>query len=657
MQGAAAEKMTSDARPSIFLSYSRQDRPIAEKVIAALEASGHDVWWDGLLEGGVAFARKTEDALETADAVVVLWSKTSIESHWVKDEATRGRDRGCLVPATIDGAEPPLGFRQYQVLDLSKWKGRADAREVADLLRAVSITVSGGHGASQTQSLRPLAARGKTGRRGFVVGGALGAAGLAGGIGAWWAGVFSNAVSANSVAVLPFRNLSGDPAQDYLSDGMSEEVRSTLARNPLLQVTAPTSTAKFRDRAEERARIAEKLNVTYLLDGSVQRAGDMIRIRAELMDGASGFSAWAERFDRKLDDIFAIQSEIATTVAAALSARIGSVPGSGQGNTGDDESVGATKVIAAYEAYLKGRAAYESVGGEDSDRQALTLFDQAIAADQKFAKAHAARSRTLASLANVTTQASELRLLYESAIVSAQTAHRLAPKLADAYSALGYALVRGRQDMRTAREPFEKSRVLGWGDADVLIRYADYCTTVGRATDAETAALRSAKLDPLNPRVFRVLGIVKSLQGNHKEAIALFDRALAINPKMAGIWAGIGLAHFRLGALDNARAAYARETFSLFQQAGLSIIDHKRGQIGAADAALNAIIAEYGDNALYQKAQILAQRGAADGAIDALERGHAIGDAGLLMMRNDPFLDPIRTDPRFIRLLKRMGFD
>lgn len=123
----------------IFLSYARQDRARAEQVIDALEAAGFDVWWDGLLDGGVAFATTTEDELEGADAVVVLWSKTSIVSHWVLDEATRGRERGRLVPVTLDGSFAPLGFRQYQLLDLSMWRGSRGAPEISGLLRAISL--------------------------------------------------------------------------------------------------------------------------------------------------------------------------------------------------------------------------------------------------------------------------------------------------------------------------------------------------------------------------------------------------------------------------------------------------------------------------------------------------------------------------------------
>ena len=619
-------------------------------LIKALEAEGLSVWWDGLLEGGTAFAQTTETALETADAVVVLWSARSVQSHWVRDEATRGRDRGCMVPVSIDGTSAPLGFRQIQHINLSAWKGKQKAPEIAQLVRSIRSTVASLDSLIGTTSVvdparRPLS------RRAALVGGAAAISIAGGGLLTWKSGWLEGGTLANSVAVLPFKNLSQDLQQAYFSDGLSEELRSTLSLNKQLIVAAETSSNSFRDKEVDAKAIARKLDVAYILDGSVRRAGDTLRITAQLINGAKGFDIWSQSFDRKTGDIFAIQSEIATFVVDALVAKMAG------DKTAAKFGLGGTKSTEAFDAYLKGRAAYESVGGEDADRMALAWFDKAIAADAGFAKAHAARSRTLASIAAITTQAHELKSLYGAAIISAKKALNLTPELADGYSALGFALMHGRQDMRAAREPFEQSRRLGWGDADVLTRFAGYCINVGRVKDAEAATKRVLMLDPLNPRGFRVLGLIQSVDGRFQEAIASFNQALAINPKMAGAHAAIGLVQFRLGAFDKARQSYDLETFDLFGQTGLSIIDYQRGNKASADTLMAAILAEYGDNALYQKAEMLAQRGDVQGAMDALERGHEIGDSGLLLIRNDPYLDPLRSNPRFIRLLNQMGFD
>jgi TolB-like protein/tetratricopeptide (TPR) repeat protein len=640
---------------SVFLSYSRDDRPVAEKIIAALQSDGFDVWWDGLLDGGVAFAGKTEEALERADAVVVLWSHRSTQSHWVKDEATRGRDRGCLVPASIDGTEAPLGFRQYQVLNFSKWKGHPDSIEIADLRRAITLVSGRLAGQPDRPALKhhPLPLT----RRTLIVSGTAGGVLLTGSILAWRSGLWRSNGTGNSVAVLPFRNLSGDPAQDYFSDGLSEEVRSTLSRNPLLQVAAPTSAGQFRSHLDDAASVAVKLGVAYLLDGSVRRAGRAIRISAQLMDGKTGFSKWAQSFDRNLEDIFAVQSEIASTVADALAAQM-SLSGTDTGGPSSNRAnLGGTKNVAAYDFYLKGRAAYDRIGGEETDREALDWFEKAITADSRYGQAHAARSRTLASIASGTTDAGALRALYEASIVSAEKALTLAPALPDAYSAMGYAITHGRQDMRAAKGPFERSRALGWGDADVLMRYAGYSSDVGSTANAASAIRRAALLDPLNPRVYRIFGMIELAAKQYAESIASNSRALSMNPKMSGAYAAIGLAHYLLGDQQAARKAYDQESFSLFRLAGLSIIDRKSGNAAAADQSTAAMIAEYGDNALYQKAQILAQRGDTEAALDALERGHEVGDAGLLSIRHDPLLDPLRLHPRFARLMTAIGLD
>jgi hypothetical protein len=184
------------AKPTIFLSYSRADQKAALPVIAALEAAGFSVWWDGLLEGGERFAKTTEAALENARAVVVLWSKTSIASHWVHDEATRGRDRRCLVPVSIDGSEPPLGFRQFQVIDISQSKGRANTAEMQKLVRAVAALHE------QDVQLPPPAKPPLITRRSALVGGGavvLGGAAFA----AWKLQLFGSSSAPSSVAVLP----------------------------------------------------------------------------------------------------------------------------------------------------------------------------------------------------------------------------------------------------------------------------------------------------------------------------------------------------------------------------------------------------------------------------------------------------------------------
>jgi TolB-like protein len=387
--------------PTVFLSYARADQKQAAKLAEALEAAGLKVWWDTMIEGGAVFSKSIEAALSSSDAVIVGWSRTSVESDWVLDEAAKGRDFRKLVPVSFDGTAPPLGFGQYHSIDLSRWHGNADGAEIVGLIRAIASVTS------KDIPAPPRPARGKSPptfvtRRALLVStSGLAIAGVAGLI-AWRRGLIGGSVqpSGNSVAVLPFENLSGDPDQAYFSDGLSEEVRATLARNVMLLVMAETSSGKFRDRKDDAKTIAATLGVAFLLDGSVRRAGEVVRVAADLIDGATGFSRWSRTFDRSMRDIFAVQSEIADAVASALAAQVTAADAPVSANGQELSSSGGTTNIAAYDEYLRGRALYDLSSDEAAERAALARFDAAIAADPNYAAAHAARSRSLTAIAN-----------------------------------------------------------------------------------------------------------------------------------------------------------------------------------------------------------------------------------------------------------------
>jgi TolB-like protein/tetratricopeptide (TPR) repeat protein len=637
------------ASVSVFLSYSREDRPVALKVIAALEAGGCDVWWDGLLQGGVAFARKTEDALEKADVVLVLWSARSVVSHWVRDEATYGRQHQRLVPASIDGSAPPLGFGQYQVLDLSKWRGKANAPEIVALLRAINIAKQPSDDAlDRAPSPVGLIAR----RRFLVISGGVATATALGGVAAWKLDLFARKNTANSVAVLPFNNLSGDPAQVYFSDGLSEEVRTALARNSQLKVVAQASANMFRDRKVSAPEIASKLGVAYLLGGSVRRAGDVVRIAAELIDGKTGFATWTQSFDRKMIDIFAIQSEIANTVASALSDKVAP---SHRPKPGVPSGTGGTANVLAYDAYLRGLNLYNYGTGEDSDRMALAQFDAAIAADPNYAAAYAIRSRTLAVIASQYSKVEDLHRLNADALTTAKKAVALAPDLAEGHAALGDVLFSALLDAKSARMPFDRAIALGMGEASVNARYARYCALTGRASVADEAILRAVSLDPLNPLVHRSFGRVRYAAHRYSDSIVPLRRALELNPGLNNIQAQIGDALLMLGRNLEARAAYVLEPQGLSRLPGLAIVERKLDNGVAAEAAKAMLLKDLGDSALYQQAQIAAQWGDNDGALKLLERARAFGDSGLVFLRTDPLLDPLRNNPQFSRLQNDIG--
>ena len=623
------------ARKMIFISYARTDRARVMPLADALTARGYDVWWDALIEGGAGFAKAIEAKLETADAVVVVWSATSVASDWVRDEAMHARDHKRIVPVSIDGTEPPMGFRQYHTVDLSKWRGKSDAPEMVSVAAGITgvgvgtpVTVTGG-----------VQRRGVTRRNALIAGGGAVAA-VAGGLVVF--NPFGGGRLANSVAVLPFANLSADKDQAYFSDGLSEEIRSALARNPALKVAAPTSANTFRDKAADAKAIGSKLGVAFLLEGSVRRAGDIVRIAAELVDTKTGFSKWSQSFDRQLTDVFAVQSEIARIVAEALAVRVAiAKPG-----------VGGTTNVVAYDAFLKGRALFNVDGGEESDRAALAQFDAAVAADPNYADAYAARSRVLAAIASQYAKAADLRRLYDDAIISAKKSVALAPNLAAAQIALGYATYTGKLDTDGARAAYDRAAALGMGDADIQLLFALYCARAGRAQDSQASAARALTLDPLNPRAYRTAGTVEYIARRYTAALPLLAKALQLNPKMSNVHATQGHALVMLNRLAEARASYNAEVVAMFRLTGLAIAEFKLGNKVAAKAAQSQLINEIGDSSLYQQAQVLSQWQDVAGAFSALAKAQIVGDSGLLYTATDPLLDPLRNDPRFSRLLR-----
>jgi len=629
-------------KKSVFLSYARSDRERVGPLANALEASGFQVWWDSMLVGGAAFSREIEQAIERADAVVVLWSKSSIASDWVRDEAGQARDTGKLIPALLDDCLPPLGFRQYHAVNLVRWAGdRADPG-----FAALSDAI-GNPGRSPVHA--PAHVRSAVSRRAAMIGGgAFAVAAAAGGV-AWQTGLFSPKIEGNSVAVLPFANISGDAQQSYFSAGLSEEVRATLSRDARLRVMAPASIAHFADDGLTPVQLAARLGVASILSGSVRRGNGIVRVVANLVEGKKGFTIWSQSFDHSLDDVLAIESQIASTVANALAERVGTKEApvhraNGSANT------------AAYDAYLRGRDLYSRITDEAGAEAALKQFDVAIAADPRFAAAYAARARTLYVLGSQFGAPSTLRTTYREALAAADRAAMLAPDLPDAQSTLGYILFQGLLRIAEARDHFQRSRAVGGGDATILARFAIYAAATGDAAGARDAMDRALVIDPFNPMIHRVAGYVAYARRDYPSAIDALQQALALNSNLLDAHAWTGDAKFALRDLAGARASYRAEPHELLRLTGLAIVEHAEGNRDVARQHLATLVSRFGDSSTYQQAQVLAQSGDVGGALARLEHAASVPDVGLMYARADPFLDPLRKEPRFRHLLNALGF-
>jgi TolB-like protein len=463
-------------------------------------------------------------------------------------------------------------------------------------------------------------------------------------VGGWW--LARRPAPPRSVAVLPFANLTGDPAQDLVADGLAEEVRSALARLPALQVTARTSSDLFRGAPQDTTVIARRLGVTYLLEGAVQKGAGVLRIGAHLVQGADGFERWSQTFDGPSDNLLALESDIAARVAAALQVKL--LGGAGA-------APGGTRSPQAYQAYLQARRLYDAGGDEASLRTAVTLYEQALALDPSYADAQAGRARTLMAIADQYVTGETRRSLSDQGLAAAEAAARLAPDAAETQAALGFARM-GRLDVKGARGPYELAGKLGAGDADRLQGYGAYEARIGRFELAMPALRRAVLLDPLNPNAHLTLGDVLYLARRPSEAPAPLARALELNRAMTFAHSRLGDCRLLAGDVAGALNEYRAEPDPLYRLTGQAIALQRQGQTAAAQAALGQLVAQTGDNGLYQQAQALAQWGRAGPCLDTLERGFALKDSGLTRMKVDPMLDPVRGEPRFARLLSRLNF-
>lgn len=631
---------------AVFVSYTRDDQKRALPIVNALKAAGFTVWWDSMIGGGERFLPATEAALENARAVIVLWSARSVNSHWVRDEATRGRDRNCMVPLSLDGTEPPLGFRQFQTIDFSSWRGRSTAPECARLIDAVARLCEKAPASPASTATAPLISR-----RAIMVGGATTLV-AASAFGLWQSGLIGQVgPTTNSVAVLPFENLGGDD-RNYFAEGLSAELRAELSRNAALKVAAQASSAAARKSDTDARRMASRLGVAFLLDGNVRISETMVRIAAELIDGSTGLVTWTKSFERPMGDVLEVQSEIAAAVTAALTSVIVS------DTAASAVTVGGTANVAAYDAYLRGRDLYANAVDEAGERAALDRFDAAITLDPGFAAAHAARARSLTVIANQYGSQEEAKAYSDMAVRSAERAVAIAPDFADAQSTLGAVLFQGRLEVARARIPYDRSYALGGGDASVIGRFALYCANTGRTAEALAGATRAVELDPLNPLTQLALGFVHYAARRYRQAIVPIEAALAQNPELGSSNASLASARYMLGDMAGARDAFARESNPLYRETGLAIVERRLGGTAAAQQARARVIdgLGIGQLTLYQQAQIAAQWDEADEAMRLLLLAHRAVDSGLIFLRIDPLLDPLRQRPDFIRLLSALGF-
>ena len=569
----------------IFLSYARDDLEAAKQLAESLSSAGHNVWWDRNLHGGSRFDKEIEEALGNAQAVVVIWSDSSLNSAWVKDEAAEARDTERLVPVSIGTARPPLGFRQFHTIGLGSWNGSGAPDALGELLGAINRTCR-----SDASEQSPVSSPGEQSK------------------------------PKASVCVLPFANMSGEPEQEYFSDGISEDIITDLSNVSALSVVARNTSFAFKGQSPDIKEVAAKLGVSHVLEGSVRKAGNRVRITAQLIDGAKGDHLWAARYDRDLTDIFEIQDEISKAIVDAL--KVNLLPK-------EKKAIEArgTSNVQAYNVYLMARQQW--IGGKfgsvGRDTAIARLCKQATHLDPDYAQAWA-----LMALAQL-----ELRFGHGqdvNALPATERAAEIDPSLPEIYC------IRAR-----------------------------YLEEEGRNGEAEKQIMTALKLGPDSWEVNREAARMLFRRGRIREAIPHFEKAAS---SMATDWSNPMMLITCYDAIGDEEQRRRAARWALERVEGAIANDPTNGSALAVGAYALAMFGdgerarEWMSRALlldpdnldsrYNIAcTMLRELGDINEAIETLEPVFAGMNSAAEIHHSeaDPDLDAIRDDPRFRRMI------
>ncbi len=456
----------------IFVSYARSTATQAQAVVAALRALGYSVWIDDDLPAHRTFGGVIEEQMAAAKAAVVIWSADAVRSEWVLSEANRAREDRKLVQVTTDRSRLPMPFDTIQCVDLAGWTGEADApgwrKVLASIRELVTETTPAQRRQVAADPTEPL------------------------------------------LAVLAFDNLSGDAEMAYFSDGVSEEILQTVARGAELKVIGRGSSFQFRGRDKAAAHVAAALSATHVLDGSVRRSGNKVRIAANLIECERETTIWSDRFDRELSDVFALQDEIAAAVAAAL--KVAFAPTAQPGAV--DPS--------AYTLYLKARELRNrGLLSPATVIAVIELLDEATRLAPNFARAWEFLATMQVEHLRFDQAGQPLTIRRADVVAAAETALRLDPGLGAAYQALGQLEPFGRF---AEREAFHtKALSAAPNDPTVLTNASLFFAEVGRVRDALACASRAYDLDPMYPWAASWYACTAEYAGRDAECLGLWD--------------------------------------------------------------------------------------------------------------------------------------
>ena len=473
------------------------------------------------------------------------------------------------------------------------------------------------------------------------------AAGLSGYL--WFARNRPNAPSTNStsIAVLPFVDMSTTKDQEYFSDGFAEQLINDLAKVSGLKVVGRSSSFQFRGKEVDLRDVGRKLGVANVLEGSVRREGNHVRVTAELVKTADGFQLWSQTYDREINDIFRVQDEIALAATGALQVKL--LGGAGRGEASTLRSANPD----AYQAYLQGK--YFAARGQDREdlNKALSYIEQAIQLDPNYAAAWAQRSQVLETMAGYSFIESSQG--FRRARESAEKAISLDPDLAAGYLRLATIQMSHDWDWDGAEVSLRKAAMLEPGSAEVINGQAYLARRLGRTDEAIELYKLAVGLDPLRANFQLTLGYELFDQGRYEEALAALQKAEELNPQLSSLYMTRGKIFFSEGRKEEALAEMKKEKRDGERWTGEALAYYALGRTEDSDKALKQLIATHQNDSAFQIGEIYAYRGETDKAFAWLDRAYRQRDPGTPEMKTSPLMKSLLQDPRRDELLRKMG--
>ncbi len=670
----SGELLTPGQPPgSVFLSYASEDAQAALHICQQLRAAGIEVWFDqSELRGGDAWDSAIRRQIKACALFIPLISRHTcarqeayFRLEWklaIDRSHLMSPNKAFLLPVVIDDTPQgddsvPERLREVHWTRLPEGVAAGGfAQQVRRLLAseqtlptglaAAATSAPGGHAPLLT---RPGALWWVIALFLLVIGYALlnrfilpkRIAAQLSASGVQLSAPVPGDIPEKSLAVLPFADMSEHHDQEYFSDGLSEELIEQLSKIRDLRVPARSSSFYFKGRSEDLAAIARKLRVANVLEGSVRKAGDRLRVTAELIRADNGYHVWSESYDRELKDVFEVQDEIAGAVVSALKLKFASLQAPASERTTN---------TAAYNEYLLGRQFYNQ-GNVAGFRHAVESYRKVIAMDPAYAAAYAGLAVAEFHLADLTGDPSGRA----RATAAAQRAVSLAPQQAEYYGARGFLRMNLDWDWQGAQDDFTRALEIDPADSSVERRYAELLGCLGRLPEAIEAARKATELDPLSNYAWLQLGRFLKSSGDLPAAQRATTRALEINPGWLYALRDLGTVQLLQRQPQDALATFRSITDDdTLRLQGIALAQHSLGEVAAAQAALEALQVRGARNDAYQIAEVYAWRGEKDRAFAWLRRAFEQRDAGLTQVKIDPLLAPLRADARFGTLLREM---